>query len=184
MPSSSSPEPQVIPVRRKEKKIKDKGKKKPNSKFVPERSKNEGSNPHWAYEPPSDAVLVDHNIDASEFDWDAIRDDDDTELWLVRIPDGVSVPRYFSFSRSNDQPFLFVQVKPKYLEGVDIECPSSGKSERVGTLVRKYATYDIWSIGEDDDQPIGGEEIKGLSPLLPRKRKSGKLFQGKQLLLS
>ena len=49
-------------------------------------------------------------------------------------------------------------------------------------MERKYATYDIWSIGSDDkgESSIGGEEVTGLSCLLPRKRKNGELYQGEQ----
>jgi hypothetical protein len=73
-------------------------------------------------------------------------------------------------------------VKPKYLENAKVELPSSSKSARIGTLNRKHATYDIWSVGDnDDDQPVGGEEIKGLSCLLPKKSKNGKLFRGDHL---
>lgn len=33
-------------------------------------------------------------------------------------------------------------------------------------------------MGDSDDQPVGGEELKGLSCLLPRKKKKGKLYPG------
>ena len=59
-----------------------------------------------------------------------------------------------------------------------VDAPSSSKSGRIGELTRKHATYDIWSIG-DDDTPVGGEEIKSISCLLPRKSKKGRLYPGK-----
>ena len=76
-------------------------------------------------------------------------------------------------------------MKPKYLENLQLHKPissvsSSHRSGLVGTLKRKHTTFDIWSVGDsdDDDQPVGGEELKGLSCLLPRKKKKGKLYPG------
>jgi len=64
-----------------------KGKKKASSA---EQAKNEGVDPNWKYAPPSGAVLVScKDEDAGEFDWDAINNDDDVELWLIRIPNSV-----------------------------------------------------------------------------------------------
>lgn len=48
-------------------------------------------NPHWAYTPPEGARLVDHNVDAEEFDWDSVKADDDLELWVIRAPADVRV---------------------------------------------------------------------------------------------
>lgn len=58
--------------------------------------------------------------------------------------------------------------------------PSSSRTGIIGSLKRKSAAYDVWSLGQDsgDDPAVGGEEIKGLSCLLPRKRKGGKLYPG------
>jgi hypothetical protein len=74
-------------------------------------------------------------------------------------------------------------VKPKYLENIQLDKPISSVSPRsavVGILKRKHTTFDIWSVGDDgdDDLPVGGEELKGLSCLLPRKSKKGKLYPG------
>lgn len=47
-------------------------------------------------------------------------------------------------------------------------------------MSRKQNTYDIWSIRGDDsevDTVAGGEEVLGLSCLLPRK-KDGKMVSG------
>ena len=71
-----------------------------------------------------------------------------------------------------------MQVKPKHLENVQLHMPISPHSTLVGTLKRKYMTFDIWSVGEGDDRPVGGEELKGLSCLLPRKKEKGKLYPG------
>lgn len=61
-----------------------------------------------------------------------------------------------------------------------LDVPSSSQSARIGSLNRKHATYDIWSVGDDDNQPVGGEEIKELTCLLPRKKKV-KLYQGEDI---
>lgn len=58
------------------------------------------------------------------------------------------------------------------------------RSTIVGTLSRKRADYDVWSIkndlnpDEDDNErpTVGGEEVLDLSCLLPRSKKGGKLF--------
>lgn len=53
-------------------------------------AKNEGQDPRWAYEPPSGMVQLDMSRVDEEFEWEAVKEDDDKELWLFRIPDGVS----------------------------------------------------------------------------------------------
>jgi len=87
----SSPAPEVSTSRKGISK-KDKSSKK-KSKHTPvivtEHGKNEGENPHWAYRPPAGAVLLDHKIESKEFEWNAIRDNDDLEIWLIRVPDSV-----------------------------------------------------------------------------------------------
>ena len=72
-------------------------------------------------------------------------------------------------------------MNPKYLDNLQLQKPISSVSPGsglVGTLKRKHTTFDIWSVGDSDDQPVGGEELKGLSCLLPRKKKKGKLYPG------
>ena len=44
-----------------------------------------------SYQPPEGAVLLQYEVDSSDFDWDSIRDDDDLELWALRVPDSVCV---------------------------------------------------------------------------------------------
>jgi hypothetical protein len=78
-------------------------------------------------------------------------------------------------------------VKPKYLENLQLDKPISSVSPQsalVGILKRKHMTFDIWSVGDGDDQPVGGEELKDLSCLLPRKKKNGKLYPGMSSLLN
>lgn len=91
-----------------------------------------------------------------------------------------------------------MQVKPKALESLSVDASAfpPGSSERthvkVGTMDRKNAKYDVWSIAEHSDTRnasspeydieseeslIGGQEILGLQCLLPR-RSNGKLQLG------
>nr|GAT56479.1 predicted protein [Mycena chlorophos] len=131
-------------------------------------NRNEGTDPHWAYKPPSGAVLLDSSAELGEFDWDALNADEDNELWLIRLPDG---------------------LKPKYLENAQLEVPSGSSkagTAKLGTIQRKRMAYDVWSVGGGDsradpgDEKAGtsvcGEEIKGISCLLPRRTKKGKLY--------
>lgn len=78
------------------------------------------------------------------------------------------------------------QVKPKHLESLQLDAPTSARAARIGAIPRKHTTYDVWSIGTEttDDKhtpaalAAGAEEMRGLSCLLPRKRKGGKLYVG------
>ncbi|CAK5264004.1 unnamed protein product [Mycena citricolor] len=125
-------------------------------------NRNEGSDPHWTYQPPAKSVRLEKSADVGSFSWDELNGNDDLELWLVRIPDG---------------------VKPKYLVDAQLDLPPNTKhdatsSAKLGVLQRKHVAYDIWSVGDDapEDMPIGGEEIKGISCLLPRKTGKGALY--------
>jgi len=144
----------VQPIKQK-KKSKDQSKQNPKV-TITEHGKDERTNPDWDYVPPEGTILLDHDVDSGEFDWDAVKNNEDVELWLIRVPEG---------------------VKPKFLENVPIDLPSSSQSKRVGVLNRKHVSYDIWSVADDDELPVGGEEIRGLSCLLPRKKKNGKLYR-------
>ncbi|KAI0927870.1 hypothetical protein AcW1_005281 [Taiwanofungus camphoratus] len=158
MSTSSSPELELIS--KKTKKSKDKIKKGKKSSqpddVVTPHGKNKSIDPHWSFEPPSSAVLVDYTADPGEFDWDTVKDDEDLELWVVRVPEG---------------------VRSKYLQDVKLEASTSVKTTKVGSVDRKHTSYDVWSLGEDQTEHVGGEEIKGLSCLLPRQKKGGKLYQ-------
>jgi len=184
--SSATPPPQIIPEKKKKKSTATSGKDKKKEKAsAADGAKNEGENLNWAYTPPAGAVLVGkEDIEAGDFDWDRINNDENLELWLIRVPESVSdIYRTIHFTCI---PGLFIcyivllQVKPKYLENIKIDVPSSSKSALVGTVKRKHTSYDIWSVGADsEDTPvIGGEEIKNLTCLLPRTSKKGKLYPG------
>ncbi len=120
----------------------------------------------------------DEDVDAEEFDWETLKKDDDLELWLIRVPESVSrssTPMWYAklsyYSRN-------AQIKPKHLDKVEVTFSASSQTACIGTLNRKYSSFDIWSMGEGDEQPVGGEEIKSLSCLLPRKGKRGELYPG------
>ncbi|KAG2132840.1 uncharacterized protein EDB93DRAFT_893901 [Suillus bovinus] len=153
----SSPEPAPTAPRTSKNKLKETSKKKSKSQLVTvtDHVKNEGENPHWAYKPPPGYKPLDHAFEAETFDWDSVQKDDDVEIWLIRVPDSVN---------------------PKNLEGLEIDAPSSSRSGQVGSLTRKSTVYDIWSMGDDDSYFAGAEELRGLSCLLPRKRKKGRLY--------
>lgn len=85
--SSSSPPSPAVPLSKKQKKKT----KVPKAVAPSNDGKDEGTNPEWNYVPPEGIVLFDHTTDSGDFDWDAVRDDDDLELWLVRVPDSVSL---------------------------------------------------------------------------------------------
>ena len=170
---SLSPEP-VQPITQK-KKSKDKSKKK-SKVTITEHGKDERT--EWDYVPPEGTILLDHDVDSGEFDWDAVKDDENVELWLIRLPEGVRIFMTANFKIILTDVSDHAQVKPKYLENVQIDLPSASQSKTVGVLDRKHMSYDIWSVGDDDRLPVGGEEVRGLSCLLPRKKKNGKLYKG------
>jgi hypothetical protein len=82
---SSSLEPEVLPVKKRSK-----GESRKKSQRAAQADgKDEGVNPHWAYEPPAGAVQIHYEGDLGEFAWDDINKDEDSELWLVRVPEDV-----------------------------------------------------------------------------------------------
>lgn len=175
--SSSSRTPSPAPTLKASKKSnsKDKGKHKSTAQ-ISGHGRNEGVDPTWAYKPPADFGDLKNTTDAGDFDWDTVEGNEDVELWLIRVPESVcSIDNSFGASQYVDG-VRYPQVKPKYLENTSIDLAEPSKSARAGTISRKLATFDIWSVGDDDDQLVGGEEIKGLSCLLPRKSKKGKLY--------
>ena len=87
----STPAPEASTSRKsiskKEKSSKKKSKHTPV--VVTGHGKNEGDDPHWAYRPPEGAVLLDHTLQSEDFEWNAIKDNEDLEIWLIRVPDSV-----------------------------------------------------------------------------------------------
>lgn len=113
----------IIQNKKKSTKTKTKTKTKPTLVVAADHGKNEGEDPHWAYEPPEGTVLLDHTVDVGEFEWDKIKDDDDTEIWLIRAPESVRsnvlypylpqdihglVDQSETSSRTRDRPSLFI----------------------------------------------------------------------------
>lgn len=94
--SASSPEPEIIA--KKSKKSKDKSSKKSKKAAkgadvdVHDLEVREGSTESsWAYQPPPGSVLLKHDADSGEFDWDTVKDDEDLEIWVMRVPEGVGL---------------------------------------------------------------------------------------------
>jgi len=139
-----------------------------SAQVLPRRATTYASKRKGAFEPPRGAVLIGGPdgdagvIEAGEFDWNSVKDDEDIELWLVRVPNS---------------------IKPKHLNGAVFDAPSSSSTQTLGQVKRKHETYDLWSLGNRDgsdvdcDQ-IGGDEMTGLSCLLPRKSEDGRLHLG------
>ena len=148
----------------------------------------ESPDPTLAYVPPVGSVPADFDteVDFGEFDYDAVKADEGAELWLVRAPAAVRLvpltPQRILLLRKKKQ------VKAKNLHGVRVSS-SFSVAGRVGELSRKTTAYDIWSLAPPSSRPSGSigdsqqlhvcaEELNGISVLLPRKRKGGKLFLG------
>ncbi len=91
---SSSSEPELV-SKKTGKKAKHNGKKKEKAAQPPvvvtPHGKNEGTNTDWAYKAPQGAVLADHSADAEEFDWEALKANENLELWIIRVPEGVEL---------------------------------------------------------------------------------------------
>ncbi|TFL07861.1 hypothetical protein BDV98DRAFT_558598 [Pterulicium gracile] len=117
---------------------------------------NNSKQANWAWKPPPNARLLDHEeIDAQELDWDAINGDDDCEVWLIRVPE---------------------TVKPRHLDGLILNTPAeTSRTTQVGSLERKHTSYNVYSLG-DEGNDLNSEEMNSLSFLVPRKSK-GKLFK-------
>jgi hypothetical protein len=147
-------------------------------------------NPNWKLCAPPGTRLIEHNLDAQEFDWDAVNDEDN-EIWLIRAPSNVRISLIHSKLILRDMH----QLKAKHLEELQLDTlPAASlkaKTMKLGRLVRGEETYDLWALGtstspEDGDSvlAVASGEMNGLSCLLPRKSKSGKLYAGESCLIS
>lgn len=81
----------------KETKKHTKSKNHKSQPIVPDDDKIYARGENSAYKPPNGSVLLNHNVDSREFDWDEVKNNDDLELWLIRIPDGVSISSNVSY---------------------------------------------------------------------------------------
>jgi hypothetical protein len=99
----SSPEPSHTALKGKAKAKK--SKKKATS--AAGLGRNEGVDPTWAYKPPPDFALLDTSSNelgnAGVFDWDAVADNPDLELWLIRVPEAV---------RTSSPSSPFIEINP------------------------------------------------------------------------
>ncbi len=69
-------------------KSKGKAKQQPSVVVTP-HGKNEGTNQDWAFQVPPGATLINTSKEADEFDWDTLESNEDLELWVIRVPEGV-----------------------------------------------------------------------------------------------
>lgn len=170
---------------------KDKGKGKQKTQtlsntYVDDTDDEEQTDTAAALVPPG-AVPLSDLLNAKEFDYDELKDNDDLELCIIRLPDGVR--RYTHTLPISVLKLWKSQVKPKNLDNLKLTLPPSAStsSMRVGTLSKKNAAYDIWSVRDeasDETTVAGGDEVLGLSCLVPRKNKGGKLFTGAYTFLA
>ncbi|KAJ3488566.1 hypothetical protein NLI96_g2757 [Meripilus lineatus] len=104
-----------------------------------------------------DKIPANHLVHGGEFDWDKLHNKDDLELWIIRVPEALA--------------------KPKILESLSLDKPTSSKrTARIGAIQRKHTSYDVWSIGDELNEYVGGDEVKSLEPLLPQSSKGNKLY--------
>jgi hypothetical protein len=99
---------------------------------------------------------LEYDKEAEKFDWDAVNNDPNLEIWAIRLP---------------------LQLKPKYLDKMSFPLPqkgsTGGKIARI-SAGKKQSQYDITLASGS----TGAEEMRGMSCLLPRRTRSGKLFVG------
>lgn len=62
---------------------------KSKSKSKDTHGKNEGTDPKWEFQPPPGRFLLEDSSDAGEFDWDNVNNNEDLELVVIRVPNGV-----------------------------------------------------------------------------------------------
>ncbi|KDQ18651.1 hypothetical protein BOTBODRAFT_154605 [Botryobasidium botryosum FD-172 SS1] len=139
-------------------KTKRKAKKAASSAVVTPHGKDEGTH-DLTWKPERGMAPVEDILELDMFDWDNVKNNDNLELWAVRIPGNLN---------------------PKYLDGVSIQLPSTSRTGKLGTHTRKGVTYNIELINKQDDSEdsiIGGEEMKSFTCLLPRKRGNQHLYQ-------
>ncbi|KAM0753916.1 hypothetical protein T439DRAFT_322803 [Meredithblackwellia eburnea MCA 4105] len=100
------------------------------------------------YKPPPGLKVVSGLTGAAGIDWDSIAKDSQLELWAVRVPAG---------------------VQSKHLEKIVIQLPPDenfldDQPAKLGSFTAKKVPYDVHRVGSG-----GGEEMRALVPLLPRK---------------
>ncbi|KIM28843.1 hypothetical protein M408DRAFT_8613 [Serendipita vermifera MAFF 305830] len=126
--------------------------KKKKPKFVQEDSPEPVA--PSGYQPPNGFKLLGNDPEGGNFDWEAVSNDPNLEIWAIRVP---------------------LQLKPKYLDKMSFPLAKNGTTS--GPIARisagkKQTQYDITVASGS----TGAEEMKGMACLLPRKSKGGKLY--------
>lgn len=146
--------------------------------------RNEGENTDWAYKPPDGMVALDMSEVDEDFDWDAFEGDENKELWIIRIPEGVR--DYFHGLSANTDSLA--KFKAKQLNDLEIPVPTGASGSKLTTIELKRSKYEVWSAGPKEyvvqgesgvpGQPPVGEEVGSLTCLLPRTKEKGELYVG------
>lgn len=87
---------------------KDKSKKQKSlasTTTIPDAGKNEGADQNWAFQPPPGVKPISTNEDNGEFDWDAVKEDEDVEVWVMRVPENVRPAFHLSHIRFDSDLF-------------------------------------------------------------------------------
>lgn len=75
---------------------------------MPIEARNEGVEPTWEYKPPAKFTSVhdtkDLDFEFGEFDWDEVKKEEGVELWLVRVPESVSLSSFKYLRRHEARP--------------------------------------------------------------------------------
>ncbi|BGO97807.1 Proteophosphoglycan ppg4 [Rhodotorula toruloides ATCC 204091] len=120
------------------------------------------------YSPPEGFKALKAISSKSALDWDDVKEDEELELFAVRVPAG---------------------LKAKHLEGVEITLPEGSLVDPVQPVAHfshKKSEYEVRLSGassgkrrrdEDGEGVAATSELQSLVPLLPRKSHGNKLYQ-------
>lgn len=107
------------------------------------------------------------------FDWDAIANDPNLELWLFKTPEGVSLP-FPSFRRLFSELRWFKQIKGRHMTDVILpEASTSQSTQPIASFQAKKSGFEIVHVptpaGQDaeTEAPQISAEMSRLHPLLP-----------------
>jgi len=152
-------------------------------------------------------VNVDTRYTDSPFEWDAIASKPNVELWAIRVPADVSHPdtihdiqlttqlkvKYLTsikLSRptpsSSSSTLGTLQTRSKTYNLVTAgqthrvrqAVNAEGRNPTSGPSAADVMRMDVDKLDEDDLRREGGEEMEGMSLMLPRVSKKGKLYAG------
>lgn len=60
-----------------------------------------------------DKIPANHLVHGGEFDWDKLHNKDDLELWIIRVPEAVSILCSLHVIRSTFACFCFAQISSR-----------------------------------------------------------------------